>query len=142
MGSGRFLGGGVDLFAGLFHLRFEGFAGFLPGLVIKRNAAFARALATILPGVIAAAALALASIGSAAAMRGIGAAVAGSGAGVVLALTLPFAGVESAADMFFTQEQRGIMFGVGGAALESGAEENPGESGGGELAEVAAVEPG
>src|SRR5579859_4336280 len=102
--SGLCHGGIAEGFARLLHLGLEGLARRFPGLLLEGHFATAQSLARVLARILAATALAFARIVALAGVRVGQGAVAHPGAGIVSSLALPFAGVETAADMFLLQQ--------------------------------------
>src|SRR5260370_12284500 len=108
-GSSGGLGCVPEGFACRCHLLFKCFPGGLPGLLFERYLTTAVTFAGVLSGIFAATALALARVLPFARMRIHGGAVAHARAGIVPALGFAFAGVQPAANVFFPQQQGGII---------------------------------
>src|ERR1700726_1489426 len=132
-----------ELLAGPGHRRFPVGAGLLPALAADRHGAAALALAAVVAG----RALAGAGVLAGTAMGGDGGAGAHAGAVVARPLAVALAGVEAAADMRVLEPGAVIRLGgLGGVQrpLQAGPEQRAGdgaaEGGGGQPAEVAAVQ--
>src|SRR5260221_5941839 len=109
MGSKAFVGRGPIFLPGRFHQFFITLAGFSPGRGLQRHATLAHALAGVLAGMGATAALPLAIIRRVTSVLLGDGAGTGSGAGVLLVGAFALTGVQTAANVVVAEQR--IRFG-------------------------------